>query len=250
MLKMVTQMIVDNEYFTYKRLDWDSRNLGLETYELQLKQALKAEGINELKSIWNNADLLYIKNNTKNRINSKFIGEETSAVIYDTNISFVLDLKDSMQFEVKDYSDFTYAIESEINIELNDFINFSDSRFIKDVQLNNRMGVNIYSEWIMNSFNLEKKKFFTIRKKNIVLGFILYQIHDDSMSIELISVKTGFYNQNIGSHLIENFKKIASDSQLHYLYVGTQISNIIAINFYIKNKFKVKDTTDIYHWWK
>lgn len=34
MLKMVTQMIVDNEYFTYKRLDWDSRNLGLETYEL------------------------------------------------------------------------------------------------------------------------------------------------------------------------------------------------------------------------
>jgi dTDP-4-amino-4,6-dideoxy-D-galactose acyltransferase len=250
MLKMVRQMTIDNEYFIYKRLDWDSRNLGLETYELQLKQDLNAVSINEIKSIWNNANLLYIKNNTKNRINSKFIGEETSAVIYDTNISFVLDLKDSMEFEVKDYSDFTYAIESEINVELNEFINFNDSRFIKDVQLNNRMGVNIYSEWIMNSFNLEKKKFFTIRKKNIVLGFILYQIHDDSMSIELISVKTGFYNQNIGSHLIENFKKIASDSQLHYIYVGTQISNIVAINFYIKNKFKVKDTTDIYHWWK
>ena len=230
---MVTQMTIDNEYFTYKRLDWDSRNLGLETYEIQLKQALKAESINELKSIWNSADLLYIKNNTKNRINSKFIGEETSAVIYDTNISFVLDLKSSVQFHFEDYSDFTYAIESELNIELNDFINFSESRFIKDVQLNNRMGVNIYSEWIMNSFNLEKKKFFTIRKKNKVLGFILYQTYDDSMSIELITVKTGYYNQNICSHLIENLKKIASDSHLHYLYFGTEISNINANNIYI-----------------
>ena len=250
MLKMVTQMTIDNEYFTYKRLDWDSRNLGLETYELQLKQTLKAESIYELKSIWNNADLLYIKNNTKNRINSKFVGEETQAVIYDTNVSFVLDLKEPVQFQVEDYSDFTYAIESELNIELNDFINFSDSRFIKDIQLNNRMGVNIYSEWIINSFNLEKKKFFTIRKKNEVLGFILYLTHDDSMTIELITVKTGFYNQKIGSHLINNFKKIASDKQINYIYVGTQISNIIAINFYIKNMFKVKETIDIYHWWK
>jgi ribosomal protein S18 acetylase RimI-like enzyme len=247
---MVRQMTIDNEYFTYKRLDWDSSKLGLETYELLLKQNLKTVTMNELKSIWNNADLLYIKNNTKNRINSKFIGEETSAIIYDTNISFVLNLKDFVQFEIEDYSNFTYAIESELNIELNDFINFNDSRFMKDVQLNNRIGVNIYLEWIINSFNLERKKFFTIRKKNEVLGFILYQTYDDYLTIELISVKTGYYNQKIGSHLIANFKKIASDKQLHYLYVGTQISNINAINFYIKNKFKVKDTTDIYHWWK
>lgn len=211
---------------------------------------MKAAGINELKSIWNNADLLYIKNNTKNRINSKFIGEETSAIMYDTNISFVLDLKNSVQFQVDDYSDFTYAIESELNIELNDFINFSDSRFIMDVRLKNRMKSNIYIDWIKNSFNIENKKFLIIKKKNEVLGFILYHVIDDSITIELISVKSGYHNQKIGSNLIDYLKRLAIDSNIAFIHVGTQISNILAINFYMKNGFFVKSTTDIYHWWK
>jgi len=248
--KMVNKMNIVNEYFTYKRLDWDSRNLEMETFELQIKQSLNAESINELKSIWHNAELLYIKNYTKNRMNSKFIGEETSAVIYDTNISFVLDLKNSVQQEVNDNSDFTYVIKSKLDIELSSFINFSESRFVKDVQLNNRIGVKVYSDWITNSFNHEKKKFFVIEKKSEVLGFILYQEHEDSITIELISVNKDNYNQKIGTNLISNFVKSASNKQFHYLYVGTQISNIIAINFYINNQFKVKDTTDIYHWRK
>ncbi|AUD64585.1 hypothetical protein BK011_02405 [Tenericutes bacterium MZ-XQ] len=243
-------MIIDNEYFTYKRLDWDSRNLGLETYELQLKQDLNAVSINEIKSIWNSADLLYIKNNTKNRLNSRFIGEETSAIMYDTNISFVLNLKNSVQFRVDDYSDFTYAIESELNIELNDFINFSDSRFIMDIRLKNRMKSNIYIDWIKNSFNIENKKFLIIRKKNEVLGFILYHVIDDSITIELISVKSGYHNQKIGSNLIDYLKRFAIDSNIAFIHVGTQISNIFAINFYMKNGFFVKSTTDVYHWWK
>jgi dTDP-4-amino-4,6-dideoxy-D-galactose acyltransferase len=247
---MVILMAIDNEYFSYKRLEWDSQSLGLETYELQLKQDLIPKSITELKSIWNTADLLYIKNDTKNRTNSKFIGEETSAVIFDTNLSFILNLKNSKQFEIEDYSDFTYTTESVLDIELFDFIDFSYSRFIKDVQIKNRMRLDIYLEWIKNSFNLENKKFFTISRKNEVLGFILYRKHDDSMTIELISVKNGHQNQKIGSNLITHFKKIAVDKKISYIYVGTQISNIIAINFYIKNGFTLSQTTDIYHWWK
>jgi len=239
-------MIVENEYYSLNKLEWDTINLDINTYELVLKKELTGDIKIEIKKMLSENSLVYIKNSTNNRENSKFIGENTKAVLYDTNVTFTYDCTGDKDFDLKEYN---YFIRKSLNITSEDFTHFDYSRFAKDLELSKRMKNDIYTEWISNSSNKENKFFITVESNQDVMGYILCRVDRFDYIIELISVKMMYQNMRIGSGLMEFLKKVAVTNNISKIVVGTQISNIKAMNFYIKNEFFVSSTIDIYHWW-
>ena len=237
-------MIVENEYYSFNKLEWDTDNLDIDTYELVLKKELTSDIKIEIKKMLCENSLIYIKNSTNNRENSKFIGESTEAILYDTNVTFTYNCTEDKDFDLKEYN---YFIRTSLNITSEDFTLFDYSRFAKDLELSKRMKNNIYTEWISNSSNKENKFFITIESNQDVMGYILYRVDRLDYIIELISVKKMYQNMRIGSGLMEFLRKVAVTNNISKIVVGTQISNIKAINFYITMGFKVIGTTDIYH---
>jgi ribosomal protein S18 acetylase RimI-like enzyme len=67
--------------------------------------------------------------------------------------------------------------------------------------------------------------------------------------IELLAVDQEYRGKAIGSSLISTLKKIAHEKQLCEIEVVTQGINLRAIKFYTKNKFKLRDTQYIFHYW-
>jgi ribosomal protein S18 acetylase RimI-like enzyme len=82
-----------------------------------------------------------------------------------------------------------------------------------------------------------------------LLGYILFKVTNNICTIELIAVKSEYQNMKLGTKLLSFLNTHAIKNKISKIVVGTQISNLKAINFYIKNGFYVSETTDIYHWW-
>lgn len=239
-------MTIDNECFSFKKLLWDTENFNINTYELFLKKDLHEKHIQELNFIFGIKGLIYIKNATQNRNNSKFIGLNFDAVLYDTNIFFKFNISNNEKFHSSEYN---YKISSAFAMDIENFAIYEYSRFYKDTELRERSNKNIYSEWINNAQSIGSKKFLTIESQNTVTGYVLYQANPSEYTIELISTNKEYQNMKLGTILIECLKKEALNNSVSKIFVGTQISNVRAINLYIKNGFNVVSTTDIYHWW-
>jgi ribosomal protein S18 acetylase RimI-like enzyme len=240
-------MIVDNEYFIFRKLFWETENLNLDTYELILHKELNDRFLQELQFLLDINGLVYIKNATKNRQNSNYIGNNTKAILYDTNITFVCN---NFKNPELDETDINYEHKSYLNMIYAEFVQFPYSRFSLDKKLKKKLKKNIYYEWIRSSFDKNNKHFITACQNGEIIGYILYREDESNYVIELIAVKQKYQHKKIGSQLINVLKKEASNNHISIIIVGTQVSNITGINFYIKNGFSIKETTDIYHWWK
>lgn len=238
-------MRIDNDYFNFKELPWDTENFNVDTYELFLKQEIPNYFKHNLDFLKDIKGLIYIRNMTCNRQNSKYIGTYTKAVLYDTNIKFELD---NIETTKPTSDDFSFRIVDKIDLD-EELIQFSYSRFYNDLELKKHMKKNIYREWVINSFNNENKHFLILESNNLMLGYILFNVINSICTIELISIRTEFQNMKIGTKLVSLLKYYTLKSNVSKIVVGTQINNIKAINFYIKNGFYVSNTTDIYHWW-
>jgi len=239
-------MKIDNEYFSFNKLLWDTENLNLNVFELLLKKDLNLNQFKQLNFIFDIKGLIFIKNATLNRENSKWIGLNLNAILYDTNVFFEYDIKNEEEIVHNEYN---YKICSSLEDDISDFASYNYSRFYKDSDLRDRSKNDIYSEWVNNARLIDNKKFIKIEFQNNVLGYVLYSIKQSDYSIELISIKNKYQNMKLGTRLIDFLKKEAFNHNVSKIYVGTQISNINAINFYIKNGFYVASTTDIYHLW-
>lgn len=236
----------NNQSYSFRKLDWDTSNLGIDTYEMIFKQDIDLTDSGFLDLFTNSKGLIYIKNKTEFRRNSKIISEKTKAVLYDTNVTFGFIIKEHCSFNFENYN---LEITSKLYLNENDFNDFAYSRFYKDSELKNKMKKDIYSEWISNSCEKNNKIFFTISNHNALLGYLLIRVEENNYIIELISISRKYRNMNLGSLLLNFLKDTAHKNKITKIYVGTQISNIFAINFYIKNGFYVEKTTDIYHLW-
>ena len=109
----------------------------------------------------------------------------------------------------------------------------------------------IYKNWVKNAFNKEDKYYITAKESGKTIGFILFSFRDiRSVTIELIAINGEYRNQKIGTYLIKKLNEYLKNLKVEKVYVGTQVSNIEAINFYFKNGFKIHKISSIYHIWK
>lgn len=241
-------MIVVNEFpYCIERLDWDSKIFEKEVFLLVFNKNIDSEAWKLINTELKNADLVYIKNKTKFRSNSFVISNCTDATLYDTNISFGLS-KNYINTDLDNFDNILISDNPTFNLEK--LLVYSQSRFVNDERLFAIGGKNVYKSWILNAKKTKNKKFLIYIENELPIGFILYAVKKNKYVVELISTSIQCRGTGVGKRLMALLINLASEKNISQIEVGTQISNIKAINFYIRNKFIVDETTDVYHWWK
>ena len=80
---------------------------------------------------------------------------------------------------------------------------------------------------------------------NIIIGFIVLKLYEDKhIHIMSIAISKNYRNKGIGTKFL-NFLKNEFEEYRITLYV--QVKNEVAVHFYMKNGFQVKNTLDNYY---
>lgn len=247
--------LMQQKKYECKILDWDTNYFGIKCARVTLREEIsKNEWINIRNFIIEN-DFIVIDNINNNSTNNFFISNLLGAFLTDINFQF----EKTLGNEINEILDINYKVVIKNNLEYNDEIvdisknSYKYSRFFNDPFLNKNNSKNIYCHWVESSFLKENKFFLYILKNNEILGYILFNIDEKNKKaiIELISVKENYIGKNIGTKMIKELEKYLKNyyKDIEILQVGTQSNNIKAINFYVKNGFKVKELRSVYHFW-
>lgn len=232
-------------------LEWDSKHFGIKSGKYIITPEVMNENILETLKM-NNYSFLTI-NNINNRAEvNYFLGRNTDAFLVDTIISFQKNIQNVVKHN--DNSGIRIVNKSDRQIinaikKLSEKI-FVHSRFFNDPNIDNALARQVYSEWIENALDSEEKFLIAIvNKQEEVLGFLLYSIFDNQVTIELIGVETHIHSKGCGRKLFEFVETNCAKQNIEYLFVGTQQNNISAINFYNHMECTLKQITSIYHLW-
>lgn len=237
-----------------KESKWDSDIFSKKVGIINLGKKLSELDIEELKKESNEYDLIVMKDLTTNFENSEAISKRLNGFIVDLNVQFskkvsVNKISDSSRIKNKS------ILNSEdkkkiITIASNAFKN---SRFYSDQNIEKGIANKIFENWIGNSFENDDKRIIIHKENNEVLGFLLFSINElqEEIIIELIAVDSNVTSKGIGKKLINDFESsFSSEKYEKYLFkVGTQVNNVTAMNFYIKNNYKIQSEARTYHIW-
>ena len=125
---------------------------------------------------------------------------------------------------------------------------FSHDRFHADPEISNEHASQIKADWVMN-YILGKRGDLVLvieDKKKIIQGFLLLIVNENSdCIIDLIAMDSSFRGKGAGTTIISAIHDFLPDTK--DVYVGTQLSNYLSINFYSKLGFKIDATTFMLH---
>ena len=226
-------------------LSWDTNFFEVKSAKINLNNQISESELEEIKNKIQGYEFITINNMNNNSFNNILIGKLTNAFLTDINIQF-----EKNDFFKKYKKDKNIFISN--NFEVNEKIqsiskkSFIYSRFYNDNML--KKSDEIYSEWTKNSFN-KKDKFFCVYKEHEILGYSIFSIKDECLTIELIAIDNNDKSKGIGTSLLQQVENYALENNIKKIKVGTQLDNIKAQNFYIKNGFKHCAVNSIYHWW-
>ncbi len=221
---------------------WDSDILNINYYKLNINSLFSWLAIKkEITDIPNNSIIF-------SRIESSKLNDINTLI---KNNFYISDVLVELQFNFDKYYSFNdnnkhiVLIKKELTYRKQcvDLIQseFSIGRIHEDVNLGLESGKKIYKEWVLNNFINN----FTISyiKGNSVQGFLQYTLDGyGSLRVSFIVVKGDCKNRGIGSALLNSVKDSALKNNCKKIIVGTQLKNINAINFYIKNLFYINKT--------
>lgn len=183
--------------------------------------------------------------------NSKYdsLVRSTGAVLYDEKITFFKSIihpqpltnSNIISFESDKIPEALYKL----GIQSGEY-----SRFKCDVNFAPGQFEDLYKKWVENSVNRTiADEVFISMESGVITGFVTlkYNIHEGA--IGLIAVDNRYRGKAIGSNLISYTESFLLNRNIGNLRVVTQAANIGAVNFYKKNNFKIKEVTNIYHFW-
>ena len=131
------------------------------------------------------------------------------------------------------------------------FISGTHSRFKKDPNFSSKEFKGLYKKWIDNSFQkLIARDIFVYVEKNDVLGFVTFQMNYKKGTIGLIAVSEKAQGKGVGAALISQVEAYLVNKNISQLDIPTQSTNRVACNFYEKMGYQIKESTEIYHFWK
>lgn len=125
-----------------------------------------------------------------------------------------------------------------------------ESRFRNDRNFDSSRIDELYRKWIYNScFNAFADKVYIYAENDKVNGFCIFKIDKGDVRLSLVGVEEGHKRKGIGRAMLLNAAEHYKSMGYEKCYVCTQMKNISAINFYIKNGFKFDKTILVYHKW-
>jgi dTDP-4-amino-4,6-dideoxy-D-galactose acyltransferase len=163
-------------------------------------------------------------------------------VLYVKNISEVSYLPSNVEF---------YE-ENELTIELENLAYESGkySRFKLDKNFAEDDFYRMYKMWIENSVKNQIADYvFVVKENNTIKGMATLKIADKIGNIGLIAVAPDTQGKGYGKALIQICENKLIEKGVSILEVPTQLDNIQTCRFYEKCGFKIKEITNIYHFW-
>ena len=125
---------------------------------------------------------------------------------------------------------------------------FNTDRFHNDPRISKSFADKIKKEWVSSNIKGSRESItlvYTYPNDTKVVAFNSLLVTKEFLIIDLIAVLNEFRKRGIGGELIQASQKIAADRNLP-LVVGTQVKNP-ANHLYIKNSFKIKEQTFVFH---
>jgi ribosomal protein S18 acetylase RimI-like enzyme len=224
------------------KLEWDSDFFEIAIGEFWFEK-------NKAKYIPSNAtdfDLIYVKSDADFELDLHNFKNEFS----ETKLDFIKKLEKSQpQIE-------TIFSENKTNCHLNEIYELAyesgkHSRFRLDKKFQNHKFEALYQKWIDNS--IEKRfadDLLIYQENNQTMGFVTYKVLENSATIGLIAIKPEFQGKGIGGKLLNYVENCLLEQNVKNLIIPTQKTNEAACKFYIKQNYKVHQTTFIKHYWK
>lgn len=233
---------------------WEKEFLKLDSCKVELISEINFSDIEFIKGLFKDFGYITINNHDNNFNNNVLIGKYIDAYIVDVNQQFIL--TDLTNYDMgllygKEYiNDVSQIISRDDKLSCINLIrkSFKYSRFIEDEKLPiERM--DIYIEWFKNSIGKPNKKVFLYKsKQNRMEGMLVVTIDKKcgKSNIDLICSN----QRGVGTSLLNYLKEFLCKNDITTLEVGTQLNNLVAQNFYVKNGFKHYKNHSIYHWIK
>lgn len=237
----------NNSKLYFKYLDWDSKFFNKKSYLIDFSRSKNLKKSKNLRKL--------IKENFKDSFVSMKIPTnkvELISFFQECGFKFIDEeviLKNSKIGNKIDRADLVFREEKrELNFNFKELSSvFQFSRFHNDSKIKNRKADLLWEEHF-NNFKISKNnRAFVVEKSNEVAGTVLVKIDGNSATLFIVSVKEKFRNKNIGSYLISN---TIQSLENYEIFTETQVKNIEALNFYIKNGFtKIERTLTVMHRW-
>ena len=242
------KIYITNNRFTMNKLDWDTDYFGVECGKIVLMDSIDNNDIKIIKKWIKNFDFVIVSNLNNNNINNLVVSQ-LKPFLADVNVQFKKSVSDVDADNKNIYIEDEYKGNKELlNIAKKAY---KYSRFLNDDRLDVRKSKILYYNWLKNSFNKKGKIIAYYKKNNRYLGYCLFHIEENTTCvIELIAVDNSYAKKGIGTLLITSVEKYCFDNKVCFMEVGTQMQNISAQNFYIKNGFKVESYNPTYHIWR
>ena len=232
------------EKFTIKHLDWDTDFFGMSCARVALNDALTEQDAESVFQQVSSYDFVTIENTCGAFINDFYVGNKSTAYITDCSVTLK---KKSRAYSEADFSETQIRLATEDDLPwLTEIAGqaFVNSRFYNDPCITAEAVGGLYSSWVKNAFRDENKTIFVTEDKN---GFIIYLQNGTEAYINLIATGGENRKKGVGTALVKFADNYAFENGCEEFFVGTQATNIPAINLYIKCGFKFFKTTRIYH---
>lgn len=238
-----------NRNYELRTLQWDTDYFGVSSARVNLNGIVDEQGQDKIIEFCKDYDFVTIYNLDNIKENNHWIGIKTNAFLADMNIQFLKFLTDKPVYLNVN----TYVVK---NLSMNDQIvdiakkSFNYSRFFNDPKLPQVQASNIYLHWTKCAFEQERKCFVISEREGNVAGYILFSFNEDAAVIELIAVDEKYQGQKVGKSLIHTMESFLIDQGIRKIKVGTQVNNILALQFYKAMGFKYVSCGSMYHLWK
>ncbi|MDT2827207.1 GNAT family N-acetyltransferase [Enterococcus viikkiensis] len=230
-----------------ERLDWDTSFFGVEAGRVILH---KEDDTKELVSKLQEFDFVTIVNVNNDPKKNFEIGISSTAFLTDIKLVFQMNLNENFNSLRKDFT--KTDVNSSHLKDIRDIAShsFYASRYYNDPVIDNSLAAKMYDKWVDKAHDdVDSEIIVSIDNHDKVQGFAILSICGKTASIELIAVKEDYRKKSIGTKLIEKIMELGFVCGVETILVTTQVDNISAINFYVKNGFKLKEKNSIYHYW-
>lgn len=233
-------------------LSWDTDFFGCSCAKAVIEGEMKEADLERLLSASEQYAFLTIVNVSNLPWNNRIIGSETKAYLADINLQFEKKLASMTESGVGSLHCEIVAGQPR-NERLLDMTQgtYCYSRFYTDRKLKERKGDQMHIQWLENAFEKPDQYFLIGKDKLEAVGYILFSMDSETKSarIELLAVSRDYRRQAIGRKMMNMLEGFLTENGIECIFVGTQLDNTPAVNFYHKCGFSEKSLSSIYHLW-
>jgi len=228
-----------------KHLSWDSNFFAKKIGKIICNNPVELPNLLN-KAKYDNYELIYVFGNencyVENEIVKRYNGKlMDKKVLYQKKITGLLPLLEQIE-------NYTGNLTKELE-ELA-YVSGGYSRFKLDKNFRKDNFYQMYKIWIERSIKKEiADNVFVVKGDNTIKGMVTLKIEGNTGRIGLIAITLANQGKGYGKALINTCENELLRKNIVNLEVATQIDNTQACRFYEKCDFKIKEVTNIYHFW-